>query len=151
MILLLTHISTLSKTEQNAKISGESNRLGIFRVFVSEFLAHSKLDTSQTGVVIIAYLELVDCPTHSYSALLSPTQPNSAHKSWKNRAGKSANLEPPQPSVRRTSAHCTPMKRRRSAKCTWWCKSAKIQKSSSTHLWAPQLWVILKNGWQTVI
>ena len=144
MILLLTHISTLSKTEQNAKKLGESNHLGIFRVFVSEFLAHSKLDKSQTGVI-------VDCPTHSYSALLSPTQPNSAHKSWKNRAGKSANLEPPQPSVRRTSAHCTPMKRRRSAKCTWWCKSAKIQKSSSTHLWAPQLWVILKNGWQTVI
>ena len=63
VILLLTHISALSKTEQNAKNLGESNRLGIFRVFVSKFLAHSKLYKSQTGVVIIAYLEQVDCPT----------------------------------------------------------------------------------------
>ena len=64
MILLLTHISTLSKTEQNAKILGKSSRLGNFQVSVSEFLAHSKLDKSQTGVVIIAYLELVESPAY---------------------------------------------------------------------------------------
>ena len=62
--------NTLSITKINAKIFGESNCLGIFGLIVSEFLAHSKLDKSQTGVVIIAYLELLDCPTQLICTML---------------------------------------------------------------------------------